>query len=54
MITDSYKLERIQRQSAALSHNRFFQNIEYHYGNLLERLNLLTPHNRRRHFDALF
>jgi hypothetical protein len=28
--------------------------MEYHYDNLLERLNLLTLHNRRRHFDALF
>jgi hypothetical protein len=32
----------------------FFQDREYHYDNLLERLNLLTLHNRHRHFDALF
>jgi hypothetical protein len=28
--------------------------VEYHYDKLLERLNLPTLHNRRRHFDALF
>jgi hypothetical protein len=28
--------------------------MEYHYDNVLERLNLLTLHNRRRHIDALF
>jgi hypothetical protein len=28
--------------------------IKYHYDNLFEELNLLTLHNRRRHFDALF
>jgi hypothetical protein len=28
--------------------------MEYHYDNLLERLNLLTLHNRYHHFDALF
>jgi hypothetical protein len=28
--------------------------MKYHYDNLLERLNLLTLHNRRRQFDALF
>jgi hypothetical protein len=27
--------------------------IQYHYDDLLERLNLLTLHNRRHHFDAL-
>jgi hypothetical protein len=50
----SNKLERIQRQFDALFHKRFFQDMQYHYGNLLEKLNLLTMHNRRRHFDALF
>jgi hypothetical protein len=53
-ITDSNKLERIQRQFAALCHNRLSQDVKYHYGNLSERLNLLTLHKRRRHFDALF
>jgi hypothetical protein len=34
-ITDSNKLERIvQRKFAALCHNRFFQDVEYHYDNL--------------------
>jgi hypothetical protein len=37
-----------------LCYNRSFQDMEYHYGNLLERLHLLTLHNRRRHFDDLF
>jgi hypothetical protein len=32
----------------------FFQDVGYQYDNLLEILNLLTLHNRRRHFDALF
>jgi hypothetical protein len=27
--------------------------MQYHYDNLLERLNLLTHRNRHRHFDAL-
>jgi hypothetical protein len=42
-----------KRKFAALCHNRFFEDMEYQY-NLLERLNLLTLHNRRRHFDVLF
>jgi hypothetical protein len=53
-ITDSNKLERIQRKFAALYYNRFFQDTEYHYNNLLEKLNFLTLHKRRRHSDALF
>jgi hypothetical protein len=52
--TDSNKLERVQGKFAALCHRRFFQDIEYHYGNMLEKLNLRTLHMRRRHFDALF
>jgi hypothetical protein len=28
--------------------------MEYHYDNLLERLNLPTLHNMHRNFDALF
>jgi hypothetical protein len=53
MITDSYKLEHVQRKSAALCHNEFFRDMQYHYDNLLERLNLLTLHNIRL-IDALF
>jgi hypothetical protein len=33
---------------------QIFQDVEYHYDKLLEKLNLLTLHIRRRHFDALF
>jgi hypothetical protein len=29
-ITDSNKLERVQRKFAALRHKRFFQDVEYH------------------------
>jgi hypothetical protein len=53
-ITNSSSLERIQRKFAALCHNRFFQDVEYHYSNLLEKLNLLTLFTRHRHSDALF
>jgi hypothetical protein len=53
-ITDSNKLDRIQRKSAAICHNRFLQDVEYHYANISEKLNLLTLHIRRRHLDALF
>jgi hypothetical protein len=35
-ITDSSKLESIQRKFAALCHNTFFQDMEYHRDNLLE------------------
>jgi hypothetical protein len=31
-----------------------FQDVEYLYDNLLERLHFLTLHNRRHHFDDLF
>jgi hypothetical protein len=44
----------MQRNFAAFRHSRFSQDMKYHYDNLLERLNLLTLHNRRRQFDALF
>jgi hypothetical protein len=54
MITDPNKLERIKRKFAALWHNIFFEYMEYRYDKLLKRLYLLTLHNRRRHFDALF
>lgn len=53
-ITDSNKLERIQRKFAALCHNRFFTDMDYHYVNMLNKLKLQTLHFRRRHIDALF
>jgi hypothetical protein len=53
-ITDSNKLARVQRKFAALCHKNCFQDVEYHYDNILEKLNLQTLHIRRRHFDALF
>jgi hypothetical protein len=54
-ITYSNKFECINRKFSAHCHNRFFflQNMEYHYDNFLEKLNLLTLHFRRRHSDAL-
>jgi hypothetical protein len=51
MITVSNKPEW---KKMTLCHNRFFQDMQYHYDNLLETLNLLTLHNRCCHFDALF
>jgi hypothetical protein len=45
--TDSNTLER-------LCHSTLFQDVECHNDNLLRRLNLLTLHNRCRHFDTLF
>jgi hypothetical protein len=53
-ITDSNKLEHIQRTSAALCHNRFFQDVWCQYGTILEKLNLQKPHISCRHSDALF
>jgi hypothetical protein len=53
-ITNSNKLQSIQRKFAALCYNRFFQNTEYHHVNLMEILNLLIFRNRRRLFDAFF
>jgi hypothetical protein len=53
-ITDSCKLEWIQRKFATLCHSRFLQDVEYDYDNLLEKLKLLTLHNRHHHFNALF
>jgi hypothetical protein len=41
------------KQFAALSQITFFQDVEYHYDNILEKLHLQTLHIRRRHFDAL-
>jgi hypothetical protein len=53
-ITDSSKLERVQRKFSALCHKRYFQDVEYHYSNTLKKLNLRTLHIRRRHFDTFF
>lgn len=53
-LTDSNKLERTQKKSAALCHNRFSQDSGYLYDKLLERLRFLTLYNRRRHFYAFF
>jgi hypothetical protein len=52
--TDSNKLERVQRKFAALCHNRFFRDMDYHYISMLDTLNLRSLHTRRRHIDALF
>jgi hypothetical protein len=32
----------------------FFQDVEYHYDNILDKLGFQTLHIRRLHFDALF
>jgi hypothetical protein len=53
-ITDSNKLEHLQRKFASLCYKRFFQDMEYRYDIILEKLNLQTLHIRRRHIDALF
>jgi hypothetical protein len=53
-ITDSNKPERIQRKFTVLCYKRFFQDMQYHYGNLLKEINLLTMHNRCHLFDAFF
>jgi hypothetical protein len=54
-ITDSSKLERIQRKFVALCYTRFFNGVcGYKYEDILVRLNFLTLHLRRRHLDALF
>jgi hypothetical protein len=44
--TDSNKLERLQRTFSALCHNRVFQDVDYHYINTLDKLNLQTLHVR--------
>jgi hypothetical protein len=46
-ITYANKLDRMQRQFAALCRNKF-PKIWNHYDNLLERLNLLTLHPRKK------
>jgi hypothetical protein len=54
-ITDSSKLERIQRKFVALCYTRFFNGVcDYNYEDILVRLNFLTLHLRKRHLDALF
>jgi hypothetical protein len=53
-ITDSNKLERLQKIFAAICQKNLFQDVEYHYENISEKLNLQTLHIRRRHFDAPF
>jgi hypothetical protein len=35
-ITDSNKLERVQRTFAALCNKRYFQDVEYHHDNILD------------------
>jgi hypothetical protein len=49
ILTDSKKLERIQNNSQPFS----TVDMDYHYDNLSEKLNLLTLHMRSRHSDAL-
>jgi hypothetical protein len=54
-VTDSAKLERIQRKFAALCCTRFFNGVcDCKYEDILVRLNFSTLHLRRRHLDALF
>jgi hypothetical protein len=43
-LADSSKLGHIQRKFVALCYSRFFQDIEYHCDNLLEKLNLQTTY----------
>jgi hypothetical protein len=44
----------MQRIYVALRHNRLFQDVEYHYGTILEKLNLQILRIRRRHFNGFF
>jgi hypothetical protein len=53
LLTDSHILEFIQGKYAALCHNRLFQDVEHHYDNFWGKINLLTLHDGRRHFDDL-
>jgi hypothetical protein len=53
--TYSAKRERIQRKFAALCYTRFFSNASTSkYEDVLDRLNFLPFHMRRRHLDAVF
>jgi hypothetical protein len=54
-MTDSNKIEHIQRKFANLCYYRFFQaDILRSYNSILNSLNFRTLHSRRRHLDALF
>jgi hypothetical protein len=56
LLTDSAKLESIQRKFAALCHTRFFNNAgtsTHRYEDILVELNLLPLHIRRRHLNAV-
>jgi hypothetical protein len=53
-ITDSNKLERVQRKIAALCQKRFFSRCLISLWQYIGKLNLHTLHIKRRHFDALF
>jgi hypothetical protein len=49
-ITDSNKLERMQKILQPFATKDFFQDVEYHY----KKLNLQTLHIRHRHLHSLF
>jgi hypothetical protein len=53
-ITDSTKLEHIQRKFTALATVDSFQTTQYYCHNLLEKLNLQTLLIRHHHSDILF
>jgi hypothetical protein len=53
-LTDSKNLKTYKENLQPFATLDFFQDVEYHYDNILEKLNLQTLHIRRRHFDALF
>jgi hypothetical protein len=45
-VTDSNDDERLEGKFAALCHNRFsFQDVEYYYDTILEKLNLQARHS---------
>jgi hypothetical protein len=52
--TDASRLERVQRNFAALCFIRFFPHISYKCASALENLKLQSLQFRRRHLDALF
>jgi hypothetical protein len=53
--SDSAKLERIQRKFAPPCYTRFFSNASTSkYEDILDRLNFLPLHVRRKHLDADF
>jgi hypothetical protein len=54
-LTDSNKIENIQRKFANLCYCRFFQaDFLRNYNSILTSLNFRALHSRRRHLDALF